>query len=188
MANAKNTTIEKTPQGFLLAKRHIIDAALAGGIGWGMLGGLAGTMLMDLMLIGAFMIAGLPAFTCFSLVGETVEHLFTLLGVEMTGGVLLGVSVHYLIGPLIGAIFGAVVARFPALRTGTLKKCLILAVLYVEVLSQPLLALAPLLLKMTQTEILEWYGGSFVMHFILGIILGTVVSHGLRLASAASHK
>ena len=106
-------------------------------------------------------------------------------GFEMAGYVPLGVAAHYLIGPLVGAAFGAVVARVDGLRDGALKKSIVLAVLYVEILSQPLLALTPILFSWTAAETLQWFGGSFVMHLILGSVLGLLVGYGLRPASAA---
>jgi len=90
-------------------------------MGWGLLGGLAGTMVMDLVLMGALSAVGLPALTCFSIVGNTVARFFSTLGIEITGGAPLGAATHYLIGPLIGAIFGAAVAQIKALRGGTQK-------------------------------------------------------------------
>jgi hypothetical protein len=167
---------------------HSNNATITQGMVVGAVGGLAGTMIMDLALMGAFMATGLPAVTCFSIVGDTVARFFSLLGVGMAGGVPLGVATHYLIGPLVGAIFGAAVTQVEALRVDTLKKSVILAVLYVEILSQPILATAPILLKMTAHEMLQWYGVSFVMHFILAVVLGVIVSYGLRFATAANQR
>jgi hypothetical protein len=136
---------------------------------------------------GALAAAGLPALTCFSIVGDTVARFFSVLDIEMAGGVPLGVAGHYLIGPLVGAIFGAAVAQVAALRVDSLKKGVVLAILYVEILSQPILATTPILLKMTAHETLQWFSVSFVMHFILAVVLGVIVSYGLRLATAAKH-
>ena len=81
-----------------------------------------------------------------------------------------------------------VVARVEALRVNTLKKSILLAFIYVEILSQPLLATTPILLKMTAPATLQWYGGSFVMHLMAGVILGTVVGCGLRLGNGVNHR
>jgi hypothetical protein len=56
------------------------------------------------------------------------------------------------------------------------------SVLYVEILSQPMLATAPILLKMSTAEILQWYGGAFVMHMVMGLVLGFVVAYGLQIS------
>jgi len=189
---------EKTFQSTLLGKltenqeesdsrveRYVINATLREGIIVGLIGGLAGTMVMDLVLMGALSAVGLPALTCFSIVGNTVARFFSTLGIEMAGGVPLGAAAHYLIGPLVGAIFGAAVAQVAALRVDSLKKGVVLAVLYVEILGQPILATTPILLKMTAPETLQWFSVSFVMHFMLAVVLGVIVSYGLRLATAA---
>jgi hypothetical protein len=150
------------------------------------MGGLVGTLAMDLILMGALASVGDQPLTCFSIVGNTVARFLSIVGIEIAGGVHLGVATHYSVGPAVGTLFGALVAQVRALRVGTLKKCVILAVLFVEVLSQPLLAMTPLLLDMTAPETLEWFGGSFAMHFIWGIVLGVVVSYGLRLPNTTS--
>jgi hypothetical protein len=106
----------------------------------------------------------------------------------MAGGVPLGAAVHYLIGPLVGAIFGAAVAQVDALRVDSLEKSVVLAVLYVEILGQPILATTPILLKMTAPETLQWFSVSFVMHFMLAVVLGVIVSYGLRFATATSQR
>jgi hypothetical protein len=175
--------MNKTVSGNWQASERIPHLPLARGLGWGLIGGLAGTLVMDLVLMGGLSAVGLPIFTCFSTVGNTVARLFSALGMELAGGIPLGVAAHYLIGPLIGAIFGVAVTRFDALRLNTLKKAIVLAVLYVEIVSQPILATTPILLKMTGPETWQWYGISFVMHMLWGLVLGVVVSRGLRLSS-----
>ena len=179
--------MNKTLLGNWRTSGQIPHITLVSGIGWGLIGGLVGTMVMDLVLMGALSAVGLPIFTCFSMVGNTVAQLFSMLGMELAGGIPLGVAAHYLIGPLIGVIFGAAVTRFDALRLDTLKKGIVLAVVYVEIVSQPILATTPILLKMTAPEAWQWFGISFVMHMIWGVVLGVVVSHGLRLSTAANH-
>lgn len=180
--------MEITLQGNSRARGHRAQVALVRGMAWGLVGGLAGTLVMDLVLMGALSAVGLPALTCFSIVGNTVARFFSILGIEMAGGVPLGVATHYSVGPVVGIIFGAAVAQVDALRVDTPKKGILLAVLYVEILSQPMLAMTPILLKMSAPETLQWFGGSFVMHFIWGTVLGAVVCHGLRLVTTASRK
>ncbi len=152
--------MEKMCQGYSQARGHTADMSLARGVGWGLLGGLAGTIVMDLCLIGAFAVAGLPPLTCFSIVGDTAARFITILGdavgrfsaitgIEIAGGVPLGIAVHYVIGPAIGASLGAGVAKIDALQPDSKRKSLVLAVLYVEILSQPLLAAMPVLLGWT---------------------------------------
>lgn len=145
---------------------RIAPISLSRGLGWGLTGGLAGTMIMDLVLMGALSAVGLPVLTCFSIVGNTVARLFSIQSMETACAIQLGVITHYLVGPLFGAIFGMLVTRVEALRVNTLKKSILLAIIYVEILSQPMLATTPILLNMTVPVRLQWYGGSFIMHLL----------------------
>ncbi len=157
---------------------------LGKGLGWGLIGGFAGTLAMDLTLIGVLAAFGLPALTCFSIVGSTVARFFSMQDVEMARTIYLGIATHYVVGPVIGTLFGLLATRVKALRVHSLKKSLLLGILYVEILSQPLLATTPILLKMTTPAALQWYIGSFIMHMIAGAVLGLVVGCGLRLGSS----
>lgn len=172
--------METALQDNILAREQNRRFTLAKGILWGLLGGLAGTLLMDLILMGILVLAGLPALTCFAIVGDTVARFFSLLGSAMVGSEATGILTHYVIGPAIGGIFGALVAGVRGLRTVTLKKCIWLSVLYVEILSQPLLLMSVLLLEMKGSVIAAWYGGAFVMHFLMGIIVAEFVWRGLK--------
>jgi hypothetical protein len=180
--------MNRTLQWHLLNEGHAKRAPLARGIAWGFLGGLAGTMVMDILLMGALLALRQPTLMCFSIVGDTVARFLAMFGTQIAGGVSTGVVAHYSIGPLVGLLFGAVVTMFPALREGTLKKITIAAFVYVQVLSQPLLATTPILLKMKAPATLQWYGGSFVMHLILSVVLGVIVGYGLRQGSVSQSK
>ena len=155
-------------------------APLIHGIGWGLIGGLAGTLAMDILLIGILSAVDYPPLLCFTIVGDTVSRFFSMFGLQLAGGVSTGVVAHYAIGPIVGIMFGAAAASLPVLRDGTLKKNVLAAVLYVEILSQPLLATTPILLKMTTPETLQWFGGSFVMHLLYGGCSRRIVGYGLR--------
>lgn len=165
---------------------RIAPSNFSKGLGWGLIGGLVGTMIMDLVLMGALSAFGLPAFTCFSIVGNTVARFFSTQSAETAHAIQLGVITHYLVGPLFGAIFGLLVARVEALRVNTLKRIIILAIIYIEILSQPMLATTPILLKMTVSSTLQWYGGSLIMHLLMAVVLGSVVGYGLRPVSLAT--
>jgi hypothetical protein len=172
--------MNRAVQGHWIMEGHAKHAPLAKGIAWGFLGGLAGTLVMDILLMGALLILRQPALMCFSIVGDTVSHFLALFGTQIAGGVPTGVVTHYAVGPLFGILFGAAVTRLPALQNGGLKKITIAAFVYVEILSQPILATTPILLKMETPATLQWFGGSFVMHLILSIVLGVIVGYGLR--------
>ena len=174
-------------QRFSLAGGHIRSAPLTRGVSWGLIGGLAGTLVMDILLMGALLAVRTSGFFCFSLVGDTVARFFSLLGMEMAGGIPTGIVAHYLIGPLVGILFGTVVVGIPALRVDTIKKCIIAAIIYVEILSQPLLAMAPLLMEMDRLTVMLWYGGSLIMHLILAVVLGSIVGRGMHLKPLTQH-
>jgi hypothetical protein len=180
--------MERILQGNARMTGRIRSIIILRGLGWGLIGGLTGTLVMDLVLMGALSALGSPALACFSIVGNTVARFFSIQAVETGRAIQIGLATHYLIGPLVGAIFGTVVARVEALRVNTQKKSILLAIFYVEILSQPILATTPILLKMTLPATLQWYGGSFVMHLILAIVLGAVVGYGLRQGSASLSK
>ena len=116
---------------------------------------------------------------CFTIVGTRWRAFLLCWVLALPGGIPTGVAAHYLIGPAVGLLFGAAVTAIPALRVTSMKKCLILAFVYVEIVSQPILAPTPILLKMTSSQTLQWYGGSFVMHLILALVLGAVTGYGL---------
>lgn len=180
--------MDRTLSGHGLMEGHVKRAPLARGTAWGFLGGLTGTMVMDILLMGVLLALGQPAWMCFSIVGDTVSHFLAMFGTQIAGGVPTGVVAHYVIGPLVGILFGAAAAMFPALREGTLKKITIAAFVYVEVLSQPMLATTPILLKMKAPATLQWFAGSFVMHLILSIVLGVIVGYGLRTSPPATQR
>jgi hypothetical protein len=180
--------MDRTLQGHLLIKGHIKRAPLASGIAWGFLGGLAGTMVMDILLMGALLALRQPAFMCFSIVGETVSRFLAMFDTQIAGGVPTGMVVHYVIGPLVGILFGAAVEMLPGLRAGTLKKITAAAFVYVEILSLPILATTPILLKMKAPATEQWFGGSFVMHLIFSIVLGVIVGYGLQRAHTATQR
>jgi hypothetical protein len=65
---------------------------------------------------------------------------------------------------------------------GSLKQAVAMGILYVEIMSLPMLAAAALILRMTATETAQWFGISIVMHLIYGLVLGLVVRYGLQAA------
>jgi len=151
----------------------------------GCIGGLVGTIVMDLFGAGLFLIMSGPASLSFAIIGDAAAGGFSLLGFTLAGGAPLGALLHYLIGLALGCLFGAAVSRVAALRVDSLKKAVGMGMLYVEVMSLPMLASAALILRMTAAETAQWFGISFVMHLVYGLVLGLVVRQGLRAAPSA---
>jgi hypothetical protein len=146
----------------------------------GLIGGLAGTIAMHVFGVGIFLVMGQPTSISFSIIGDATASFFARLGVELAGGAPLGMVVFYLLGLALGVTFVAFVVRIDALRLDSIKKGVGLGILYVEVLSLPLLAMATLVLNMTATATALWFGVSVVMHLAYGAVMGAVVSYGLR--------
>lgn len=148
------------------------------GMELGIIGGLLGTLVMDLFLVGIFVVAGMPADLTFSFIGDTATNFFSLIDIDMGGSVLLGALVHYLIGLGLGGIFGAAVSQIDAFPVNSLKQSVVLGIVYIEAISLPILITAPLLIEMTPADISQWFGLSVPMHLICGSVLGAVVSYG----------
>jgi hypothetical protein len=161
-------------------QKYYMQVTLARGVKWGLIGGIAGTLIMELFLMGALTAVGMPALTCLSFIGDTVAQLIAKFGIHLAGGVPMCIAVQYLIGSLFGVIFSTMLSKVSALHINSLKKVVLLAVVYAELISQLLLAMTTILLKMTPIVALLWYSASFVMHFLYGVVLGVIISCGFR--------
>jgi hypothetical protein len=166
-----------------LAERPLSSGTFTRNIIVGLIGGLAGTIAMHVFGVGIFLVMGQPTSISFSIIGDATASFFARLGFELAGGAPLGMVVFYLLGLTIGVTFAALVLRVDAFRLNSIKKGVGLGILYVEVLSLPLLATATLVLNMTATATALWFGISVVMHLAYGAVMGVVVSYGLRSAA-----
>ncbi len=146
----------------------------------GLIGGLAGSLVMELVLIVALTLAGKPPLTCLFFVGDTVAHLVAKFGLNLPGGVPMCLAAQYLIGAIFGVIFCTGLSKLRTWRINSLKKGIFGAVIYSEILSQPILAMTTILLKMSAKDTLLWYSASFGMHFCFGVALGAIVSFRKR--------
>ena len=143
----------------------------------GVIGGFVGTIIMDLVIVGFFMVVGMPIDLIYSFIGDVAQSFFLRIGIDVPGGVPLGALFHFFLGLALGGLFGVIVSQIRALQLESIKKGILLGILYIEIASQPILVTAPLLVKMTSSDILQWYGLSTVMHLIYGIILGGILSY-----------
>lgn len=149
----------------------------------GAVGGLVGTVVMDLFGLVLFLALGGPASLSVSIIGDAAAEFSARIGVFVEGGAPLGALLHYLIGVALGIILSAAILRIEALQALSTRRLTALSVLYVEIMSLPMLATAAILLTMTSTQTVQWFGISFVMHLVYGAVLGLVVSYGLRPAA-----
>lgn len=154
---------------------------------WGLIGGFVGTVIMDLIIAGLFLIVGMPIDLIYSFIGDVAQSFFLRIGIGVAGGIALGAFIHFLLGLVLGALFSIIVTKIRVLRLTSLKKGVWLGILYIELASQPILVTAPLLREMTTSDILQWYGLSTVMHLIYGIILGGVLSYKQKEAAFTSN-
>lgn len=145
----------------------------------GMAGGLAGTFMMYLFGAVIFTLLGWPVNTSFSIIGNSAAAFFSKLGIALAGGPPLGMRLYYLIGLIMGGIFGIAVACLEPLHHVSRLKKVGLSILYVEVLSVPLLAAGSLALGMKAADAALWFSISFVMHMVYGLVLGIVTVFGL---------
>ena len=143
---------------------------------WGLIGGFLGTIIMDLIMAALFLVVGMPVDLIYSFIGDVAQSFFLRIGIDVAGGVPLGAFMHFFLGLALGGLLGALVTQVRALRLESLKKGVLVGILYIEIASQPILVTAPLLTKMTASDVLRWYGLSTVMHLIYGMILGGVLS------------
>ena len=170
------------------ADTHVEHAARAiptSGIVVGCIGGLVATLVMDLFGAMLFVVIGQPTSLSFAIIGDAAAAFLAMVGLSVAGGMPLGALLHYLIGLGFGALFGAAVSRVAVLRLTSLTKAMGLGILYVELISQPLLAAAAWALHMTAAETAQWFGISFVMHLVYGLVLGLVLQYAARGALVA---
>ena len=136
--------IEKSSVNKIILYKHISDNISIIGLEWGLIGGLAGTMVMDLILMCFLSASGMPALSCFTIVGETLAHLFSWQNMDSSSIIQLGLAMHYSIGPIVGVLFGLLVAKWKAMRVNSLQRSILFAIIFIEILSQPLLAISPI--------------------------------------------
>lgn len=169
-------------------RREMNRDTLAGAITWGAAAGLLGTVVMDLVIAGFFAAMGIPPGLVYSFIGDLAQQFFLRIGIAVSGGVLLGALVHFLLGLVLGAVFGLAASVVKRLRLGSVVKGALLGVLYIEIVSQPFLVSAPILVKMSTPDVLQWYVLSTSMHLIYGIVLGVVLALRQRWLDRVAHQ
>jgi hypothetical protein len=135
------------------------------GVGFGIIGGLAGTFLMDVVMMLTFIITGLPADTFFSMVGEKFGY-----------GALVGIGVHNLVGLTGGIVFSLLVMTIKSLRIDSTRKGLMLGIA-AGAITIPL-GCIPLAIWLGQ-PILDVIAFSTLPHLVWGTVVGWTVAHGL---------
>ena len=139
---------------------------------FGMAAGVIATVLMDIFVAIAMIAMGNPVAFMFIFIGEVAAKFFSLLNITVPGGPGLGLLFHYLFGMGYGGLFCWALSKWPRFKPAVLSRTILLGILYIEIFSQPFLASAPLVLRLSTSDTLQWYGLSTVMHAVYGAVLG----------------
>lgn len=134
-------------------------------IRFSVIGSLAGTIAMDLVMVVESLIVGQPPDDYLALIGSVVG-----------GGALVGVVLHLVMGSLLGLVFGAVVYKISFLHIGTFWKGVWLGVL-AGLVTIPF-GCVPFAIA-TGVSIPFMVSFSFIPHLVWGVVLGVVVGYGL---------
>ena len=149
----------------LVDGKVLVNKSFLRGIGFGIVGGVVGTVLMDIVMMLTFIIAGQPADTFFSMVGE-----------KLGDGPLVGILVHNLVGLTGGIVFSLLVLYVKALRIDSRRKGLMIG-FAAGVVTIPL-GCIPLAIWLDQ-PILAVIAFSILPHLVWGTTLGWIVAYGL---------
>jgi hypothetical protein len=136
------------------------------GIAYGVLGGVARILAMDVVMIMEFWLAQMPLTTYLRLIGSVFG-----------AGVAVGVVVHLLVGALPGLGLGVAAVKATALHIETIGEGLRLGFL-VGAVSIPL-GCVPFAL-LIDVPVLRLLGFSTLPHLVWGSVTGVVLGHGLR--------
>lgn len=134
-------------------------------ITFGMIGSLAGTLAMDVVMVAESLLIGEPATSYLALIGSVLG-----------GEALLGVAMHLVMGSLLGLIFGLAVYRVDFLRIDTFTRGVWLGVL-AGLVTIPF-GCVPFAI-LTGVPVPFMVGFSFVPHLVWGAVLGVVAGLGL---------
>lgn len=155
-------------------------STLTRGVKAGLPGGLAATVVVDAIMMSVLHRTGQPAKTGFVLIGDTAARFLARFGINVAGGVPIGLFFHFLIGIAFGGLFGGIVSRVPNLRTASTPKMAGLGIIYTELISVPILVLPPIILKMDKPDAEGWFRFTIPLHAVFGVVLGLVAKSGLR--------
>jgi len=135
-------------------------------IKFGLIGSLAGTIAMDLVMVAESLI-----------VGEPVDGFVALIGSVLGGGALVGAVVHLSIGSLLGLLFGAAIHQVRWLNIESVRKGVWLGVL-AGLVTIPL-GCVPFAI-MVDVSIIEMISFSFIPHLVWGAVLGVIAGYALH--------
>ena len=136
---------------------------LSGFVYFGLLGGLIGTVMMDIVMFIEFYLIKMPIYTNYIVIGSAVG-----------GAVWIGLILHFIIGPTLGLIFGVTIALFDSLKINNYKKGIFLGVL-AGLITIPLGCVPTAILS--KVPIIELVSFSTLPHLVWGSGLGWYFSY-----------
>ena len=135
-------------------------------IKFGLIGSLAGTVAMDLVMVVESLIIGQP-----------LDGFVALIGSVVGGDALVGVVVHLLMGSLLGFLFGIAIYQVRALNIDSVQKGVWLGVL-AGLVTIPT-GCVPVAI-VTHVPIVEMVSFSFVPHLVWGAVLGVITGKAIH--------
>ena len=143
----------------------MLDKDFLRGIEFGLVGGVVGTVLMDVVMVATFL-----------MVGESWDTFFTMVGEKLGGGAVIGIALHNVVGLTGGFIFALLVLNIQSLRIESRRKGLILGIA-AGAITIPI-GCIPLAIWLGK-PILTVVAFSTVLHMVWGTVLGLIVGYGL---------
>jgi hypothetical protein len=152
-------------------------STIARGIRYGIIGGLAATIVTDLVSLIIFLILGesLPDF--YTLFGRSFLTLFHL---QADYPLWQGLTLHYSIGILTGLVVGILNRRISLINFSTYRRSILISVMITQIEGLTLFYLMSLITNMPQLEMRLIYGTGIFLHTIWGTCLGSILGFGQR--------
>ncbi|GEM_PF-1080924 len=144
----------------------------------GIIGGIIGATIMTIILIGSKMMMGMPALADFVVMG-------TFVGGTESAAVSAGFIAHYLMGIILGAALGAIVASSEKLQLTSWGKAAGIGLLYgvivwlVVFIPTVMYGFAPIMMNMMGQDAAGMLpmvlGIAFIEHLLYGISVGALI-------------
>jgi hypothetical protein len=145
-------------------------------IAW--LGGVFGTVVMDLVMIGTFFILDWPLDTFLTVLATGVETDLSMIGLGMEVSLFLAIFLHYMTGSVVSIVFVIIVMKLDIFQTDMIKKFVALGVIGTEIICLTFFTPTILLLGYTASETIELLTMTCLFRGIFGLFFGLIVEYG----------
>lgn len=143
----------------------MLDKDFLKGIEFGLVGGVLGTFLMDIVMVATFV-----------MVGEPWDTFFTMVGEKFGDGAVIGIALHNVVGLTGGFVFALSVLSIQGLRIESMRKGLAFGIA-AGAITIPL-GCIPLAIWLGE-PILIVTAFSALPHMVWGTVLGLTMGYGL---------